>query len=327
MKGSGLRGWVAALVFAGCAIDPVFGQVYPIRVVTKECTLAGCRLAEGRGSAVAIGSHYPGKQLFLTAGHCVRGSVTRVEVGIGTRWHAAVVLGSTLENGHDLAVLGVNYSGESLKCVAVAGAEAAVGARVLVAGFPGGESFRRREALVAQHAYRDVDLVVNVPTVPGESGGGVFNGRGEVVGIISATGPLPRPEHTLATGARRIRGFLEQAVGGVPRCGLPRVADEPEHSTDRDSELLAEIERLKARVAELEKREPVPGPPGERGPPGRAGECNPQLEERLAALEEKRIPVQIVAPDGTVADQKSYRLGEVIRLKLVPTAHPGSIED
>ena len=332
MRGSDLP-WraAAALVLAALASEPAIGQVYPIRVVTKECAVVGCRLAEARGSAVAIGRHSPGKELLLTAGHCVRGNVTRVEVGIGGAWYAAVVLGSALDGGQDLAVFGVNYSGEPLRCAPVADADAPIGARLLVAGFPGGAGFRSREAAVAQHVYRDVDLVVNVPTLPGESGGGVFNERRELAGIISATGPLPRPEHTLATGAKRIRAFLEKAVGGVPECRPAQpAADEPQPSIDHAARLLAEVEELKVRIAELEKREPLaglPGPPGERGPPGPAGECDDELGERVAALEEQRIPVQILASDGTVVDEASYRLGEVIRLTLVPKGGRPRIED
>lgn len=325
MSRAGVRWWIAAglavhLVAGGVAT----GQVHPLRFLTNECGFAGCRLAEGRGSAVAIGRHNAGKELFLTAGHCVRGQIARVEVGIGGTWRPAVVLGTACDQGQDLAVLGVNSRGEPVRCAAVAGADALVGARVTLAGFPGGLGFRTREAVVVEHGYQSVDLVVNVPTVPGESGGGVFNERGELAGIISATGPLPRPEQTLATGARRIRAFLEETLAKMPDCGGRRAGSEQPRSAGEVARLLAEIEGLRARVAELESRRPVPGPAGppgpagERGPPGPAGGSDEELRRRVEALEQARIPVQILAADGSVVDEASYRVGEVIRLKLAP---------
>ena len=324
--------WIAIALAGGFSpAGTAVGQVHPLRVFTKECLPAGCRLAESRGSAVAIGRQSIGRELFLTAGHCVRGDVTRVEVGIGRQWRAAVILGRIVDERRDLAVVAAGFGGQPLACAPLAGSDAAPGTPVLIAGFPRGGDFRKRDAAIAPSKYLDVDLVVNAPTVPGESGGGIFTGDGALVGIISATGPLPRPDHTLATGVGRIRSFLHQAIGVLPECGAKeRPADRPLPPTELAA-LLSELAALRKKVAELESRTATAGPsgprgpPGEPGPPGPAGELDGELRRRIEELSELRIPVQILAADGTVLDQASYRLGEPIRLKLMPKEHRASL--
>lgn len=312
--------WWATAVVGLLPWGTAAAQVHQIRILDRQCDATACRVASGSGSAVAIGRHRSGQELFLTAGHCVRGPVERVEVGIGGQWRRATVLGSTMTAGQDAAVLAVVHAGPPLRCAPVAPADAQPGASVTLCGFPRGTAYRSRTGPVVAHSYRDVDLVVALPTIPGESGGGIFDEAGRLVGIISATAPADHPTHTLATGATRLRAFLERTTGGVPDCG-GSISAPP---VDDTALLLAEIERLRSRLTALESRPSVPGPPGPKGDPGPPAALPADLRRRLERLEQTEIPVQVLAPDGTILDQQRYRLGQPIPLRLIPHRPAGT---
>ncbi|HUG91379.1 MAG TPA: serine protease [Planctomycetaceae bacterium] len=308
----------AALVAAG-GIDPsqTLAQAYRLRVVSAECTPHGCRLAAAHCTAVAIGRHKPSREILLTAGHCVGGNVRSVAVEIDGGWRPAVVLAVSRQNGRDLAVLGIETAGRNLRCAALAERAAEAGEPVTLASFPGGGPLERRAGRVAAHRYRDVELVVDVPTRPGESGGAILDGEGRLTGIISATGPLPSPDHTLAAGASVIRAFL----GETFRAGVPRCEEAAPFASPPDA-------------GSSGHGPPDAGAPAANAPPGLAADCcRPELDARLTAmsdaieqlrgriarLEQRPIPVQVLSPDGRIVDERRVLPGEPIQLRLVPS--------
>ena len=306
---------------------PTPAQVYRLHVVTAECMPHGCRLVSASCSAVAIGRHKPGKELFLSAGHCLRGNVRSVSIEFGGSRRPAVVLAVSRHAGRDLAVLGADLPRHDVHCVAIADHPPAAGEPVMLASYPGGGEFEQRAGRVVPHGYRDVELVVNVPTRPGESGGAILDRHGRLAGIISATGPLAAPDHTLATGVTGIREMLRETFrAGVPHCGSGYA--EPGNATGHD-----------APPAPTGPDSPDPDPHSEQAEPAGHGPrardadcCRPELDARIAQLTleierletrlvelgQRQIPVQVLSPDGRVAEERRVPLGEPIQLRLVP---------
>lgn len=307
----------AGAILAGLVLDgsAAVAQVYRLRVVSAECTPLGCRLRTAVCSTVAVGRHRPGREIFLSAGHCVRGSVRSAAIEIGGTWRPADVLAVSSDSGDDLAVLGVAYAGGDMACVEIAGQSAAPGNAVVLESFPEGGAFQRRAGRVAAHGYAGVELVVNVPTRPGESGGAILDRDGRLVGVISATGPLPVPSQTLASGVSGIRELLRETFrAGVPRCGVTAVPNDPA------AESPAEAADGDAAT-----------PPENRAPHRDGCRCRPidlrlaeltseieRLRARLGVLESREIPVQVLAADGRIVDERRVPLGEPIQLRLVP---------
>ncbi|MCA9070076.1 MAG: trypsin-like peptidase domain-containing protein, partial [Planctomycetaceae bacterium] len=291
--------------------------VHPLRVVTLSCQEDHCQWVTAYGSAVSIGPSTADQELFLTAAHCVAGKIHRLEIGIQRQWYPATVL-ARKENQADIAVLGVRSPGVPIQAVKLAETGVAQGSQVTLTGFPNGGAYRRREGTVIPSRYRNYDLVVNLPSVPGESGGGIFNSQGELVGITSATAPAHAPTHTLATGIASIRGLLGETLPTCPPCFRSPPKPQGQDIAARIAELQTELTRLRVRLAALETQRPQPGPPGPTGPQGEPGSTDPAILHRLERLEQTQIPVQILSPDGIVLDESRYHLGEPLQFRLIP---------
>jgi Trypsin-like peptidase domain len=305
------------LTFQGFAATAL-AQVHQLRVVSAECTPRGCRLLTASCTATAIGRHRPGREIFLSAAHCLRGSLRSVSIRIGDSWHPAAVLAVSTRDGRDLAALGVSDPGIEPVCLELAPTPPAAGDLVVLDGFPDGGPRRRRTGRVAAHAYRDIELVVDIPTRPGESGGAILDSEGRLVGIISATGPLPTPNHTLATGIAGIRAFLHETFrAGVPRC-------DPAPAADHE----IAISPPTVEVPSATPPDRTAAPPDPASPACRCTARDAQLaalaeqlehlRTRLHELEHTQIPIETLTPDGEVLDHQRIPLGDPIQLRLTP---------
>jgi hypothetical protein len=280
-------------------------DVHPLRVVTQICENQGCQLMTAYGSAVSIGRLQAGREIFLTAAHCVAGNTRRIEVGINQKWHAASILARS-ENQADLALLSLDYSGSPIRAARLADAPADLGTHATLTGFPQGGAFRRRLGTVIPHRFLEIDLVIDQPSLPGESGGGIFNAQGELVGIISATAPANSPTQTLASGIPKIRQLLAQTFPAHPNCGRAFTPPPIDNSAAQLANLKNELHHLQTRLAELEAQLSKPPP------------ADPAIHQRLERLEQIEIPVQILTPDGKILDEARYRLGEPLQFRLIP---------
>lgn len=308
--------WLGVLALWLAFTRPLLGQVYLVEAKTVSCDRFGrCRIQQGYGSAVCVGEYHRGKRILLTAAHVVSGKLRSLKIQVGPRWVEAKALMQSTKA--DLAIIGVESV--ELKCMPIAEA-VGVGDRVTLHGFPYGREYRSRTAHVVNHRYTDVETVVNLPSISGESGGAVVNDDGELVGIISATGK----SHTIVEGPQAIKTLFNGELSwGAPQCG-DGVADLPSQpareSGPTRSELLARIAALESRLATLQRK---PGPRGLPGPPGPAGASADDrvlqsLSKRLTALERHKLRVQVIGDDGSVIDEESYPINEPIQLRLTP---------
>jgi hypothetical protein len=262
---------------------PLVAQVYRLRVVTRDCDAASCRLVIGYASAVAVGRYNPGKEILVTARHAVDGTVHRLDLDIDGAWRPAVVLARS-DDGSDLALLGLNH-GVALPSVEVARQTPAASELVSLSGFPQAAGERRRMARVSAGTGGDW-LTLDGPSLPGESGGGVFDADGRLAGVIFGTAPPSRPTCTLAVPAAAIRRLFRAAFHADPPCRpappVPPIASNPPIERERFEQIAADLTR------------------------------------RIERLERATIPVEILAPDGRLLDRREYTLGNPIQLRLIP---------
>lgn len=184
------------------------------RDVTLRVRNLGCG-GIATGSAVAIG-----EGLLVTNRHVIEGA-DRLEV---TTWDGRTLTVDVAQAAmtHDIAVAAVD--GVLPDAARVAADDPAVGAEVLVAGYPGGGALRIDEGSVVDHTD-DVlfgaeagALELDVGVAPGSSGGPVLDPSGAVVGVIYA---LAAPSgHGLAVPVSALREALDagDALVGIPDC-------------------------------------------------------------------------------------------------------------
>lgn len=128
--------------------------------------------------------------LFATAGHVVDGSETRnlgphqpVMISTATSgWARATVIGRS--RTLDAALIWMPRHGDSKAgfCQAIAG-QYDVGTNVFVIGHPEGLNFTLSTGLVSRIPSDDL-IQISAPVSPGNSGGPVYDARGELLGIV-----------------------------------------------------------------------------------------------------------------------------------------------
>jgi thiol-disulfide isomerase/thioredoxin len=164
------------------------------------------RIQDGQGASTGSGTVIDARQgyaLILTCGHLFRGTQGQepVEVsffalgpqGVVQRGQATGrVLAYDVDQGNDLGLVHVAWNGP-LNAVAVATPQATVqrGDRVASVGCSHGEPPTLRPAQVTHiNRYRGAPNVeASGAPVEGRSGGGLFNARGELIGVCFAADP------------------------------------------------------------------------------------------------------------------------------------------
>lgn len=296
-------------------LKPLSADVHPLRVVSQTCQQESCRRTSAYGSAVSIGRDASGREVFLTAAHCTRGTIVRIEIGIQGQWFPALLI-ARAESDVDLALLSVTFADSPIRAARIASAPAALGAEVTLTGFPQGGAFRKRMGKAIPHRFTDYDLVIDQPSLPGESGGGIFNDQGELVGLISATAPAESPRETLAVGLSQIRNLLERTFP-VPPCRAKCPPASPAMIPAADfAKLERELNQLQARLAALEAQAAKLAALESQSPKPAA--MDPAWIRRLERLEQLEIPVQILSPEGQVLDESRYPLGQPLQFRLIP---------
>lgn len=187
------------LILAACA----YGGPLPVAAVVDRSPVAsGPALASvavwhnsDGGTGTVIHSE-GGRSLIITAAHVVEdgNGTLSVTTSSGVRHSATYLFGSRVRHtgpgmiavdGPDLALLEVNVA---LPAVPVAESEPGLRARVRLWGYGGGR-FRAivGEALGFARFESPPNSLSSLPTISGDSGGGVINDAGELVAVHSGT--------------------------------------------------------------------------------------------------------------------------------------------
>lgn len=144
-------------------------------------------LDQGHGSAF-----YAGNNLWLTAAHVVDGPSKRLDLKFadGSTRKATVLW---ISKTTDVALL--QADGEGVAVSPINCGMPQVGDDITLAGNPVGLEFIRAFGRIAGEEreigpWKSV-VVVSAPTIPGQSGGAVYNSQGEVVGITVGLSLMP----------------------------------------------------------------------------------------------------------------------------------------
>lgn len=225
----------------------------------------------------------PERHVLLTAGHVFAGldGSSRVEVELDGRWIAAGVVDA--QTTPDRAVLII---GEAVDAsIAVVAQDDNSAGRAVMIGYPSGGEARAFLGTVPDsrdaRGWMRLQRVSHFDCINGASGGGVYNHRGELVGIQSCTDSRGYVERVGYTPIAAWDALFAQ-LGWCPRrwgrgcrpIAAPQIAvDHDEVPEDAGRELVQLREQLAAlqRAIEAIPRGPA-GEPGPRGPAGPRGE-------------------------------------------------------
>lgn len=176
---------------AGSPLPPEFQNVPKLPVESVLYYLQNIGTGYRKCSAVAI---EPG--LALTAGHCVKdpspGTATPGQVNTYSMETWAVLSAKT-HPSMDLASIGVSGNPDRLPVAEVATELPEPGSVVYLLGY-GCPSYDPNLPMVRQAVWPgritlEGEFVVLGPVCPGDSGGGLFNAEGELLGILVSRGP------------------------------------------------------------------------------------------------------------------------------------------
>jgi S1-C subfamily serine protease len=270
-------------------------QLAPQRPTIADCVVLIQGEDGGSGAGTAI-DYRNDQVIILTCRHvCEAAGRPTVVFRDGRRISGAILV---MDSAADLALVSAPCSNKPPLCT-VADAEPQPGQRLWKVGYAGRQLNVTTGPIVR---VLDRDLWIHTRCRPGDSGGGLFDDQGRVVGVCEAY-LTDQPEVGVGVRLVCIRRFLDRwAQQRIERRKLPTPPNigpiPPRPSTDT-SAALAAIDRLNQQLqglqAKLDAFRPEPGlagPPGQQGPPGPPGPPGTSadtadLRNRLAALEQK----------------------------------------
>lgn len=305
-----LAGMLFVALLLSCAPAFASGDVPDAAVVrvqiTEERSQAVCegmtcrrinrKVVVAGGSAVVFSDAETrsGKKgwVLLTARHVVDVSQNqRIEVGLGKQWIPAEVI--RFSKYADLALIGVTSS-QSQVLACLSQADPTAGDEVTVGGFVLGKEYQRRRARAGGRVNQtDCRLTAEHSIQLGDSGGGVFDRRGNLCGIVFAR-ETEAPWNAVYVGVDEIRRFL--AVSWSPSYATPPLrvdGPEPEKAGHGPSDK----GRWPDKPAEQSKPTPI-----ETGKPALASGAvaEPTGERRPAVAEpDSETPLDETAKEGS----------------------------
>lgn len=223
------------------------------------------------GSGTIIESR-PGRTIVLTCGHVLRGlnanASVEVDVFTGQRHETYVgkALVADLKADVGLIVIPTTVGGLATTPVASTEQQVARGDRVFSIGCGGGEPpTQQNHDVTVLNRYLGPDNIecTGVP-LQGRSGGGLFNGNGEVVGVCIAQDP--RDKRGLYCGLKPIHDILDRVhLSHLYRGQQPTNPSEDDERPFAPNEQMhvasAENEMPAARAVELEPAATTPARP------------------------------------------------------------------
>lgn len=156
-----------------------------------------------------------GLEMGMDISYVVQGDLD--EVGLAGGEHLGKVIG--LDGSHDLAIIEANHMGlPSHPIAVVSGGLSLVGSRAYIMGHPQGLYWSYGEVLISSYRH-DLPSYIEAgkdgPFIQvsgnvwfGNSGGGLFNELGELIGICSMSAGVPNM--SLFIGGESIRKFLKE---------------------------------------------------------------------------------------------------------------------
>lgn len=300
-------GLLAVLMPSICAAETIC-----VKVVTETCTDGYCQRSTEYGSAVVVSQGQPGEWRAITADHVLEHSRRgNTWVAVGGEWRPVVTVHRVRDAG-DSAFVAFHYDGQ-LKTVATVenDSEIQAGDRITFDGFAEGSTYRE----VAGEVLSNGVARCTAKPVRGQSGGGVYrNGVliGTVTGFGIETGNLVyEPVGRFRQRCVRAWGFWIATCRPVrPQRQVVEIAPPPPP------------ERPVPTVPAVPKTPPVPAQPATpvvttEDVQGLRTDLE-KLRTELAAVRATKIPVQVLAADGSVFSQETVNLGDPIKLRLVP---------
>lgn len=301
-----------------------------IRTHDKECFADGtCRKSIGYGSGVVIDETADGNYVAVTAKHVVDGATAdTAAVCISGQW-LPITKVYTLPGEDDVAFITFK-SERQLKRTLLADKEESPGDPIRFSGYSGGTTFERVNAMVKQ--VKTVGFATTeVRPKQGQSGGGVYDQRGHLIGVVSGytndTGSLVyTPITRVRRHCHRHWGFSWGVCWGPPP--LVVVPPPPVVIVPRPP-VVSPVDPDIAPPPPVDKPAEKPQPPSVVSPSCRCkNDCKCDLatfetrikvlEDEIAALKATKIPVQIIDPDGKVIEQESFVFGKPLKIKLTP---------
>jgi hypothetical protein len=223
----------------------------------------------GMGSGTCVSAD----GLVLTCAHVVGGNRSAVVTfPTGERFTSSVVAADATD---DLAALALD--GRAPAATAVAEAEPGPGETVWGVGYPRGAGpFVHQGPCEGERDTPRPVLRVGYGVQPGDSGGGVFDSRGRLVGVVWGYYGGDEGRHANAVTLTCIRRFLGRLRGSpatpAPPAPPPPATPGPMPPPPAASDLAAKVDALIASVEELKKIKAQPGPKGDPGPAGPKGD-------------------------------------------------------
>jgi len=188
-----------SVLLSALILLPAFSSVAGTGLSRPEeyASRAAVSMDDGRCSGTAIDS--PKGNVVLTASHCIHGEITLV------RFDGKIMAVSrVIADGNDHSLIVVK--GHTFRNTAEVGPRPPIGSSVFIFGNSMFEDFFRRGTVTGYHDDRwnppNMDLgisnwmVLDMLVAPGDSGSGVFDDKGRVVGVI--TGYAGIGPHTIA---------------------------------------------------------------------------------------------------------------------------------
>lgn len=165
----------------------------------------------GSGTGTVIAAE-KGHSFILTNAHvCEQASNTINVEHEGHSYHATYVYGSSVDhpgpgmikvNGPDLCIIRIDVE---LDTVIVATASPSVGDKVFQRGFGGGvHTADTRTGEVSRGRFLSDDMITTAVPIPGDSGSGIFNEAGELIGVCWGTGG----DYGIAVDLKLVHSFV-----------------------------------------------------------------------------------------------------------------------
>ena len=155
--------------------EDIFAAVSPSIGRLQIMDNAGKMIAQGSGVVVGSG-------IVITNCHVVD-QAWQISVKVGGK----VLPGKVVVADHELDLCSVNVAGLAAPAVTVSGSDARVGERAYAIGAPEGLELTLSEGIVSslRPTTRGSIIQTTAPISPGSSGGGLFNGSGQLIGIVT----------------------------------------------------------------------------------------------------------------------------------------------